>query len=215
MIRLVYTNDLHGVFPWDLPEGDLWLDGGDAVGSFLPGRGPDPTLMRLRAAGCHAMVPGNHEFLHLGPEGLPEGPPLVCANLVRRDGVAVFPPSLAFETTGGRVGVVGVTVPWLKESDRPLRRLSARAEEFAAEWTLSDPGAAALAEGAVLRPQVDVLVGLTHLGRGWCREIARAGLFDVLLGAHTHSLHAPDRLPEGPWYAQNRPGGGHLVVTLP
>ena len=158
----------------------------------------DPTLARLARVGCHAMAPGNHEalLLSLGPPDPPV--PMVCANLRDRTGATVFPPSRVF----GRVGVIGVTTPYVKFSARAPRRLAALMDAFLAAFTVTDPFAAAREEALRLRPLVDTVVLLSHLGERGDARLARAvPEADVILGAHTHG-EVPPRRMEGLWYAQ-------------
>ncbi len=208
MLRLLHTNDLHGALtPFKAArlaelraEADLLLDAGDAAGRPRgAGLGDDPTYRLLASAGLDAMTPGNHEFLLLASGALPDR--LVAANLGERGGPA-FPASRVFDTPDGPVAVIGVTTPWTKFSERPLRRMAPYEDAFAARFALSPPFEAVAAEVGRVRPSVRTLVVLSHLGEGGDRRLAaRVPGIDVLLGAHTHAEVPPIRL--GPtWYAQ-------------
>ena len=210
MLRLLHTNDLHGGLTPARAErlselreaADLLLDGGDAVARPRgQGLADDPAIRALAALDCDAMVPGNHEFLLLPYGAAPSW--LVCANLLDRKDPAALAPSRRFPTPYGRIGVVGVTTPWTKFSARPLRRIAAYEADFSSRFVVTSPFEAAEREVARLRPEVDTLIVLSHLGsRGDAKLAARVSGIDVLLGAHTHETIGPTRLGRV-WYAQS------------
>lgn len=225
MLRLLHTNDLHGALT-DAKEArlaelrgeaDLYFDCGDASGKprLRDLDAEDPVWARLARLRCDALTIGNHEIVGMmlarrsDVRGL--ATPLALANA---GGVLGGVPSLVLEAAGTRVGVIGVTTPRLHPSGRPLRRLNA-AFGAAIDWTsdavfgrfgLTDPFAAVRREAGRLRPEVDILVVLSHLGIGGDVRLAGAvpGL-DLILGAHSHHERPPGRLG-GVAYAQNRDG---------
>lgn len=221
MLRILHTNDLHGALTDARearlaalrPEADVYFDGGDAAGKTrVRDLDPvDPVWARLARLRCDAVALGNHEIVGMvlarrnDIRGLQT--PLVCANA---GGVLDALPSLVLDRAGVRIGVVGVTTPRLHPSGRPLRRLSAAfgsALDLASDavfgrFGLTDPLAAARREVARLRPEVDVLVVLSHLGLGG--DIRLAGVVpeaDMILGAHSHHKRLPGTLG-GIAYAQ-------------
>ena len=221
MLRILHTNDLHGALTDAREarlaalraEADVYLDGGDAGGKTrLRDLDPvDPVWERLSRLQCDAMALGNHEIVAMvlarrnDIRGLQT--PLVCANA---GGVLGAVPSLVLDRNGVRVGVVGITTPRLHPSGRPLRRLSAAfgsALDLASDavfgrFGLTDPLLAAQREVRRLRPEVDVLIVLSHLGLGG--DIRLAGVVpevDIILGAHSHHRRLPSRLG-GIAYAQ-------------
>ena len=81
--------------------------------------------------------------------------PWLSANGVKHDGSTFFKPYTILEKNGIRIGIVGLTTPaipmWLDESLYP-----------GIEW--KDMVETAIKYAELLRPQVDVLVGLFHAG---------------------------------------------------
>lgn len=105
--------------------------------------------------------------------------PIVCANLLlaetgeRPEWMA---PSLIVKKNGLRVGLIGATAPF--------------AEFYLLMgWQATEPKAAIAEQVAIIRPHVDVLIVMSHLGLPTDRELAAAvpGI-DLILGAHTHHL---------------------------
>lgn len=221
VLRILHTNDLHGALT-DAREArlaalraraDIYLDGGDTTGKTRVREldREDPAWARLERLRCDAVALGNHEIVAMvlarrnDLRGLRT--PLVCANAA---GVLGALPSLTIVRAGQRIGIVGVTTPRLHPSGRPLRRLSAAfgsALDLASEtvfgrFGLSDPFVAARDEARRLRPEVDVLIVLSHLGLGGdIRLVQSVPEADLVLGAHSHHRRPPGRLGGKP-YAQ-------------
>ncbi|RYG88269.1 hypothetical protein EON77_00875 [bacterium] len=221
VLRILHTNDLHGALT-DAREArlaglreqtDVYFDGGDMTGKTQVRDldREDPVWARLERLRCDAVALGNHEIVGMmlarrdDLRGIRT--PLVCANA---SGVLGALPSLSFERAGVRIGVIGVTTPRLHPSGRPLRRLSAAfgsALDLASEavfgrFGLSDPLTGAREEARRLRPDVDVLILLSHLGLGGDIRLVRAvPEADIILGAHSHHQRPPSRLG-GTAYAQ-------------
>jgi 5'-nucleotidase len=172
-----------------LAERSLVLDSGDAFQGSLAFDtwSGEPELLALGALGVRAQALGNHE-LDRGAENVVERYrelatfPLLAANYASdgRPGVAeLVAPFVVLDARGLRVGVVGVanvqSVPALRE--RP-NELGVVVRETA--------GVVQSALDA-LRPVVDVVVALTHLGLDADRALVRdtSGI-DVVLGGHQH-----------------------------
>ena len=124
--------------------------------------------------------------------------PILCANLRLKAGGRPLPGDIVLETKGLRVGVFGVSVPMVTE------RMAAKA---ASAYLWSPPIAAAAECVRALRPTVDLLIGLTHVGHRMDVKMAEAvpGI-DVLLTGHSHTvIEAPLRIGDT-WICQ---GGSH------
>ncbi len=210
MSRLVilHTNDMHNALARDEQRAArlmeiveveranppvLLLDAGDAIGAgnltFNPAG--EAILERMTAIGYHAMTIGNREF-HLTELGFTTKLnrarfPVLCAN-VRARGNAQLPvrSHLILETPVGRVGVFGVTVPTITE-----RMLS----HHVSAYVFDDPIRVGAEMAERLRPQVDLLIALTHIGLKQDIELAkRAPQIDLIIGGHSHSvLEEPQR----------------------
>ncbi len=206
-MTILHTNDFHGgLSPARLEalkalraRADLYLDGGDAVtyGNVAVPTAPDGVWPRLAELACDASVPGNREFHVLAPvfrsklAGLAH--PMVCANLFLKGGERLFPPSVVVERAGARIGIVGGMVAMVT-ARMAARHLSA--------YLMTPPVPAIAEEARRLRPEVDVLVALTHVGLRRDRELAGAcPELDLILGAHSHDVLPPER-EGGVWIAQ-------------
>lgn len=172
------------------PEAIL-LDAGDAVSAGNLGFrvGGEPVLEEMSRLGYAAMCLGNRET-HPRKEVFPlkvdrAAFPIVCANILAK-GTARVPvrPFVVVERQGLRIGVFGVTVPMFtkKQWSQPL-----------CDYWFEEPISAARRVGAELRPDVDVLIALTHIG--FRQDLALAAAcpeIDLLIGGHSHTdLHEP------------------------
>lgn len=165
----------------------LLLDAGDAVASgnltFNPAG--EPILDRMSEIGYHAMTVGNREF-HFTEVGFRTTLsrarfPVLCAN-IRARGDATLPvrSHLILETPVGRVGIFGVTVPMITE-----RMLS----QHVSAYVFDDPVQKGRELAEQLRPQVDLLIALTHIGLARDIELAKEAPFtDLIVGGHSHSV---------------------------
>jgi 2',3'-cyclic-nucleotide 2'-phosphodiesterase (5'-nucleotidase family) len=210
-LKILHTNDLHGVLSAAKYErlkvlrgsADLYFDTGDAIktGNLgIPVR-QEPVWGLLDSLGCDAGVLGNREtHVWAGPfEAKLAGAkhPILCANLRRKDGTRPLPGTLVLERRGIRIGLVGVMVPMVTE----------RMKTQAASVYLWDPPIpVAQALGAELRPTVDLLFALTHIGHREDRKLAEKGIFDVIFGGHSHTVLPEPELVGATWICQ---GGSH------
>ena len=203
-LTLLHTNDFHN----HLSEGQaafiraekaarenvLLLDAGDAVSAGNVGVRPggEPILTAMSEAGYDAMTLGNREF-HVADTLLrlkisKAAFPILCANIRWREDrgetLPVVPSVIKTLANGLRVGIFGLTVPMVTP------RMTAR---LVSAFVFDDPVAAAQAQSAALRPRVDALVVLTHIGLREDERLARAcPEIDVILGGHSHhKLHEP------------------------
>jgi 2',3'-cyclic-nucleotide 2'-phosphodiesterase (5'-nucleotidase family) len=145
----------------------------------------------LNAAGYDAVTLGNNEGLTFIGEQLESAYQhakfqILCANF-RRLSTGQRPSWLAAHTKIRKgklvVGLIGVTAAF-SEFYRLL------------DWDVSAPLAAVAEEARRLRPEVDVLVVMSHLGLPLDRQMARdvPGI-DLILGGHTHHLlEEPERI---------------------
>jgi len=176
-------------------ERSLVLDSGDAFQGSLAfdAWGGEAELRGLGALGVQAQALGNHE-LDRGPESLRERYrelatfPLLAANYVKDASSGISELASRFvvlDASGLRVAVVGVgnvqSVPELDERPNELGVLA--------------QSAASAVQGVVdeLRPVVDLVVAVTHVGLDADRALVRAtsGL-DAVFGGHQHiALDAP------------------------
>ncbi|MDR6879192.1 bifunctional UDP-sugar hydrolase/5'-nucleotidase [Bacillus sp. 3255] len=204
MQRLVilHTNDLHSHFEMmpkisayfnrvrDGYPADqvLTLDIGDHMDRMSPeteGTNAIANLEIMNATGYDAMVVGNNEGLTFTPDLLREAVqtyakfPILGSN-IRELATMETPdwlvPSVTLEKSGLRIGLIGVTAAY------PIYY------ELLG-WQVTDPIEAVRAHTALLRPQTDLIVVLSHLGLRMDQRLAEEieGI-DVILGGHTHHV---------------------------
>jgi 2',3'-cyclic-nucleotide 2'-phosphodiesterase (5'-nucleotidase family) len=185
-------------------EADLYFDTGDAIkaGNLGVPLRPEPVWDLLAGLRCTASVLGNREThpveAAFRAKMAGRRHPVMCGNMREKDGTYPLLQTLETEVRGLRVGVLAVMVPMVTE----------RMKTQAASRFLWDPPlkvAATLAEE--LRPRVDLLIALTHIGHRQDRELAACGLgIDVILGGHSHTvIETPERVGST-WICQ---GGSH------
>ena len=163
----------------------LLLDSGDALQSpnLVAWPWPERAIHLLNEAGYDAMCAGNREY------GLTRGFlraklgqarfPVLSANLLpTRAPLPELQRWTVLEAGGLRLGLFGLTEPILPPGS-VFERLSA--------YRFIPPLQGAAEAVAALRGQVDLLVALTHYGRGKERELAEAfPELDLILCGHWH-----------------------------
>ncbi|NPV47666.1 MAG: hypothetical protein HPY69_11955 [Armatimonadetes bacterium] len=163
------------------------LDCGDALAApnILAFPWSEPAIRWLNEAGCDAMCLGNREYAWYRSGLLRKTGearfPVLATNLVPRPGQD--PGHLRRWTVltspdGVRLGVLGLTEVMVQEGTMVSRLAIGR---------FLDPLVAAREAVTALRPQVDVLIALTHYGRA--EEAALAGTcpeLDAILCGHWH-----------------------------
>ncbi len=166
----------------------LYLDSGDLIEgtAAYTQYGGEPELRAYSALHLGAAALGNHD-LDPGPEGFAEQHrrlaqfPVLAANFADNGSelVSALAKSVVLDANGIRVGVIGVANP---SSPSGLGRAG-----NVYGVTLLDTASAVQTEIDRLRPSVDVLVALTHLGLDGDQALitATSGL-DVVLGGHQH-----------------------------
>ena len=166
-----------------LDAGDRWTGNAYVDLAQTPGM---PVIALMNRLGYDAATLGNHEFDH-GPAFLGRmldsmSFEVVCANVV--SDTCTFPqlpPSVVIERDGIRIGIVGAVTNY-EGPGHPAGNASC----FEG-LSFPDPQAKASECAAALRPDVDVLVLLSHMGDDRDAELlARETRFDVILGGHTH-----------------------------
>lgn len=135
--------------------------------------------------GYNAMVPGNHDF-NFGFQRLLEinsqlNFPILSANIYQ-NGKLVFEEYRIYEMGGVKIGVFGLTTP--------SALLYNNALEDNNGVTIEDPIQAASRVVAKLRPQVDAIILISHLGDDVDTQVAQEmkGI-DLILAGHYHQLY--------------------------
>ena len=182
------------------PERVLYLDAGDILTGTplmeykVRGAEGGAMLEFLEAAGCDAWALGNHEldrgWANTAALVQGSGVPVVSANVRSAEhpdepGFPGMAPAVVLDAGEVKVGVFGLTTDGLSTLASP---------ETMARLHLAEPYEAARAQVAALRPQVDLVVALTHSGLDADRMLAAAvGGIDVIVGGHSHtSMSEPE-----------------------
>lgn len=209
-ITIIHTNDTHGRLLDSDEYGASWgfakiaslvkqakaenpntlvLDAGDAfqgmpIINISKGEGLIPIL---EAVGYDAMTMGNHEF-DFGFSALQSLEakmtkiPMVSANIYKESGGRVFKPYVIKEVGGVKVGIFGLTTPETTYKSHP---------DNTKGLTFMDPVKSAKGVVAELKPQVDIVVALSHLGvEGEDTSIKVAEQvddIDLIVDGHSHT----------------------------
>ncbi len=163
--------------------GDRWT--GNAFVDKVPVPGK-PIVELMNRLGYDVVTVGNHEFDHgqayLGRMLDNMDFEVVAVNVV--SDTATFPqlPPYAIVKRGGvRIGIVGAVTNY-EGPGHPAGNKSS----FVG-LTFPDPQAEAMKYAAELRPKVDVLILLSHMGDDRDMELLnKTQLFDLAIGGHTH-----------------------------
>lgn len=139
----------------------------------------------LNNAGYEVITLGNNEGLTYSSQTIADAYvnrarfAIVCANMLdsaTREQPEWLLPSTIVDKNGLRIGLIGVTAPFV---------------DFYSllGWQVTDPFEAVRAQVSLLREQVDVLVIMSHLGITSDRLMAeKLDGIDLILGAHSHHL---------------------------
>ncbi|BBI32394.1 bifunctional metallophosphatase/5'-nucleotidase [Cohnella abietis] len=200
-LTLLHTNDLHSHFEelsriagfikqvreTTNSEQLLVVDCGDFLDRVrveTEGTQASANRAALEYIGYDALLLGNNEGLSYTPgqleqifEGMPI--PIVCANMTLSKSGQCPPwmiPTYKIVKSGIRIGLIGVTAPFNEYYDL-------------LGWNAADPFDTVRKEAERLRPEVDVLIVLSHLGLRQDERMATSieGI-DFILGGHTHHL---------------------------
>ncbi len=166
----------------------LLLDVGDHMDRMrIETEGSDGivNIRLMNDAGYDAVTLGNNEGLTCTDSMLERAYgqearfSVLCANMVRTDTgsrPSWLQPDKIIVKGGLRFGIIGVTAAFA---------------DFYSNlgWEASDPIAAVAQRAALLRPNADVVVVLSHLGLQLDKRMAEeVGDIDLILGGHTHHL---------------------------
>jgi len=194
-LRIVHTNDIHAQIEefgkladyvsTNREQSDifLYLDGGD-ISSGNPAvdlpKGK-PMIELLNEIGLDALGIGNHEFDY-GVESFNANYDLaefdwLSANMEVQDSEIVQPePYKVFEKDGIKIGVISLTQA--PPATAPKNIAGVEFHEY--HETIRNHEA--------LRDEVDVLIGLNHIGYGEDQALAREfDMFDAIIGGHSHT----------------------------
>ncbi len=191
-----------------LDAGDRWT--GDAYVDRAPTPGM-PVIALMNRLGYDAATLGNHEFdwgqAYLGRMLDSMDFEAVCANVITD--TCTFPqmrPYTILERDGLKIGVVGVVTNYEGPGHPAGDGSSFAGLEF------PDPQQMAARYAAELRPQVDVLVLVSHMGDDRDAELlGRETRYDVVIGGHTHELR--DTLVNGTLLTQTGKKLANVGVT--
>ena len=188
--------------------GDRWT--GNAYVDKAPTPGM-PIVALMNRLGYDVATLGNHEFdfgqAFLGRMIDSMAFEVVCANL--RSDTCTFPqlpPYVVIERQGLRIGFVGVVTNYEGPGHPAGNAANFEGLEF------PDPQQEARQYAEELRPKVDVLVLVSHMGDDRDAELlATETRYDVVIGGHTHELR--DTLVNGTLLTQTGKNLANVGVT--
>ena len=165
--------------------GDRWTGNAFVDKAPVPGL---PMIALMNRLGYDAATFGNHEFdfgqAHLARLVDSMDFKVVCANL--KSDTCLFPqpaPWAILERGGIRIGVVGVVTNYEGPGHPAGNDVNYRGLEF------PDPQEAARRCADTLRPKVDLLILVSHMGDDRDAELlATEHRYDLVIGGHTHAL---------------------------
>lgn len=215
---ILHTNDVHGhMLPFEYGEdsnvggvarratmidsmrsqcadGLLVLDAGDVFtrGPLAVAYKGEPDFAIMNAMRYDALTLGNNEFK--GDDGLAGQKvmfdrikqaafPVVCANVTyKATGKPIVPPYVVLERNGIRIGIFGLTAP--RVATYP----------HAEGLEIEDPIQAAKRVVPILKQESDVVIGLTHIGYGFDKQLAaQVPDIDIIVGGDSHTwLYQPE-----------------------
>ncbi|WP_027085448.1 bifunctional metallophosphatase/5'-nucleotidase [Cohnella panacarvi] len=202
-LTLIHTNDIHSHFDAASriasyveevrrsvgEDNVLLLDCGDfldRVSVETEGSGGAANVALLERFGYDAVLIGNNEGLSYTIEELDSlfadcTVPVVCANMIRENSgepPSWMLPSWTTVKSGMRIGVIGLTAAF----EVYYRLLG---------WEALEPISVARTYVSRIRPNVDVVIVLSHLGLKYDEQLAaQVEGIDLILGGHTHHLLA-------------------------
>lgn len=211
-VRFLHTNDFHGKLDDQIvgklkqlrAQADFYFDSGDAIkaGNLAIPLSIDPVWKKLQNLNCTASVLGNREThpLRMAFEKKLEGHrhPVLAGNLDAKDGSIFLPKSLVVESNGIKIGIVSTMVAMVTKKMKT---------QAASAFLWSEPIQTAIELAKELRPQVDLLVALTHIGFKQDQLLAqKCPEIDIIFGGHSHSILESPVKENNTWIVQ---GGSH------
>lgn len=170
----------------------LLFDAGDAthgqvIATLLEG---ESIIWLMNEAGYDGMTAGNHDFNYgyqkvIDFDYMANFPILVSNLNYKETGMSVMPQYAIYNVGDIKVGVFGVMTPETYYKSSPVNTEGLE---------ISDPYEAGKKMSEFLRPHVDVVVALSHLGVDGGSEFVSTGLaeaapeIDVILDGHSHTL---------------------------
>jgi 5'-nucleotidase / UDP-sugar diphosphatase len=186
--RIRAEQNTHNVPVWLVDAGDF--SDGTYFSTEYHG---EADIAAMNAAGYDFAVLGNHEFNRslAGMKMLIATAhyPILCANAVLKKNGRLLVPAYALRTIGPlRIAIFGLVTH--EARDYPAAREGV---------TILDEVDTARRMAAVLKPQADIIIAISHCGESVDQRIAAAvGDIDVIIGGHSHS-----RLPAGEFVWHN------------
>lgn len=197
-LRILHTNDMHGTIPKGEQDPrlaklrglretvDVYFDTGDCIkaGNLGIPLSPEPIWPVLAGLDCTASLLGNRETHILSSafdaKLVGHTHPILCGNMHRRDGSFPLARGLEFEKNGIKVGVISGMVAMVTPAMK-TQGISA--------YLWDPPIASLMAQAEEMRPRVDLLIALTHIGATQDRLLAaQTDKIDIILGGHSHTV---------------------------
>jgi 2',3'-cyclic-nucleotide 2'-phosphodiesterase (5'-nucleotidase family) len=149
----------------------------------------------MRHIGYDAITVGNretHPMLSVVRGKLAGAPcPILSANQIAKNGNPALPFSshICVERAGLKIGVIGVTIPMVTRRSKM---------SIAWDTVFESPIETVKGIAETLRPQVDVIIALTHIGIAADRLLAEAVPdINIIVSGHSHRLHTEPEVVNG------------------
>jgi 2',3'-cyclic-nucleotide 2'-phosphodiesterase (5'-nucleotidase family) len=205
---IIHTNDFHDRLSPNAasrlvglvescPHPHLVLDAGDCIkaGNLGASIGQERIWSEMRRIGYDAITVGNretHPMLSVVRGKLAGAPcPILSANQIARNGNPALPFSshICVERAGLNIGVIGVTIPMVTRRSKM---------SIAWDTVFESPIETVKGIAETLRPQVDVIIALTHIGIAADRLLAEAVPdVNIIVSGHSHRLHTEPEVVNG------------------
>jgi len=205
---IIHTNDFHDRLSPNAasrlvglvescPHPHLVLDAGDCIkaGNLGASIGQERIWSEMRRIGYDAITVGNretHPMLSVVRGKLAGAPcPILSANQIAKNGNPALPFSshICVERAGLKIGVIGVTIPMVTRRSKM---------SIAWDTVFESPIETVKGIAETLRPQVDVIIALTHIGIAADRLLAEAVPdINIIVSGHSHRLHTEPEVVNG------------------
>ena len=223
-IDILVSSDVHGRYiPWNYSDNEentegslsqistivkehrknnrnvILLDNGDItqdnLADLFVNESQHPAVISLNYLNYDVLTLGNHEFDY-GFQVLDNvlenfNGEVLAGNVFRDDGTRYFKSHMIIDVEGIKIGIIGMTTPMVA--------VFKKGKDIFKGKEVRNPVAETRKIVDMIKGEVDVLIGLMHMGTGNENGVEHTGIrdmaneipeFDIIFGGHTHKLKA-------------------------